>query len=180
MKQLLVLLRAVNVGGAAKLSMDELRSALIAAGFENVKTYVQSGNIILGSRLEAEDVRLHVDSMLNKLFNISGERSIVRDCVTLNRTIKSNPFREAALQRPNLLHVHFLSAQPLPHAETNLTSYKGAERLRLDGQQLYIDYVNGAGQSALTGRFLESALGCPGSSRNWNTVLKLAELMGEE
>lgn len=179
MKRLIILLRAVNVGGTANLPMESLRLALTAADYHNVKTYIASGNIILDTALTAEDVQLQVNGILNSRFNISGERSIVRDSVAFNRTIKTNPFRDAAQQRPTMLHVHFLSSQPQPHAETNLTSYKGAERLRLDGPQLYIDYVNGAGQTALTGRFLETALGTSGTSRNWNTILKLSEMLGD-
>ena len=179
MKRFLILLRAINVGGTAKLPMEELRVALTAEGFHNVRTYIASGNIILDTVLHEEDICLQVNDLLNKQFNISGERCIVRDGVALSRTIKSNPFRDAAQQRPNMLHVHFLSSQPLPNAETNLTSYKGPERLRLDGQQLFIDYGNGVGQSALTGRFMETALGCSGTSRNWNTILKLAEMLEE-
>jgi uncharacterized protein (DUF1697 family) len=174
-KRLLVLLRAVNVGGTAKLPMDAFALSLTDAGFLNVKTYIASGNVILDTEAGEEDVRLHVNRILNSQFNISGDRSIVRDGTALNRTINSNPFQDAARQRPNMLHVHFLSAAPIANAETNLTSYKGAERLRLDGRQLFIDYGNGVGQSALTGRFLETALGCTGTSRNWNTTLKLAE-----
>jgi uncharacterized protein (DUF1697 family) len=178
-KRFLIVLRAVNVGGTAKLPMDDLRLALTAEGFHNVKTYIASGNIILDTTLNEEDVRLQVNSLLNGQFDISGDRCIVRDGTALNRTINTNPFPDAARQRPNMLHVHFLSDAPLANAETNLTSYKGAERLRLDGRQLFIDYGNGVGQSALTGRFLETALGCTGTSRNWNTVLKLAEMLNE-
>lgn len=177
MRRLLILLRAVNVGGTAKLAMDGLRLALTDAGYQNVRSYIASGNIILDTERDAEDVRLQVNSILNSQFNISSERSIVRESNDIKRIIKSVPFRDAAQQRPNLLHVHFLSSQLHPNAETNLTSYKGGERLRLDGQHLYIDFVNDVGQSALTGRFLEAALGSSGTARNWNTVLKLADML---
>jgi uncharacterized protein (DUF1697 family) len=178
--RLLVLLRAVNVGGTAKLSMDELRLALTDAGYQNVKTYIASGNIIFDTDDNTEAVRLQVNSILNNQFNINGERSIVREITDIKRIIKTVPFRDAAQQRPNLLHVHFLSSHLHQSAETNLTSYKGVERLRLDGQHLYIDYVNDVGHSALTGRFLETALGSSGSSRNWNTILKLAEMLEQD
>jgi uncharacterized protein (DUF1697 family) len=176
MNRWIVLLRAVNVGGTAKLPMEELCSALTEIGFENVKSYIVSGNIILDTALDAEAVRIIVDRILNEQFKISGQRSIVRDLMSFNRIIKVNPFKDAAQQRPNMLHVHFLTTEPRTNAEMNLTSYKGPERLRLDGQQLYVDYKNGVGASALTGRFLETAVGSTGTSRNWNTVLKLADM----
>jgi uncharacterized protein (DUF1697 family) len=174
----LVLLRAVNVGGTAKLTMEDLRASLTACGFSNVTTYIASGNITLKSELGAEEVAQSVNAVLNTQFNISGERSIVLTSAALRRVIKSNPFRDAAQNRPHMLHVHFLAKAAQANAEMNLTSYKGLERLRLDGHCLYVDYVNGAGTTALTGRFLETALGTTGTARNWNTVLKLVEMLG--
>jgi uncharacterized protein (DUF1697 family) len=179
MNRFIILLRAVNVGGTAKLVMEDLRNALASVGFDNVQSYIASGNLIVDTTMDAETTRIESDAILNSKFNISGERSLVRDVTAFERIIKTNPYRDTAQFRPEKLHVHFLSAPPQDSAETNLTSYKGPERLRLDGQQLYVDYVNGAGTSALTGRFLETALGTSGTARNWNTVLKLAEMARE-
>jgi uncharacterized protein (DUF1697 family) len=175
----LIVLRAVNVGGVEKLAMADLRAALIENDFHNVTSHMIAGNIIVDSDLSAEDVRLCCNRILNERFNVSGERSIVRDLAALHHTIKSNPFREAAQYRPELLHVHFCATTPHPNAEMNLTSYKGAERLRLHGQHLFIDYINRTENSALTSRFLDTALGTAGTSRNWSTVLKCDELMRE-
>jgi uncharacterized protein (DUF1697 family) len=177
MSSFIVLLRAVNVGGTAKVPMQDLREALMAAGFSNVRTYIASGNIYLDSDLGADAVCTEVDNVLNTKFGVSGARSIVRDVVMLKRVLKANPFLDAAQHRPQMLHVHFLASAPVAHAETNLTSYKGPERLRLDGLHLYVDYVNGAGSTSLSGRFLETALGVVSTSRNWNTVQKLADLV---
>jgi uncharacterized protein (DUF1697 family) len=176
MNTLIILLRGVNVGGNNKLPMETLREALTAAGFVNVQSYIASGNLIVETELDAEATKQAVNTILNTTFNISGDRSVVRDLKSFERIIKTNPFRDAVQFRPEKLHVHFLNASPQANAETNLTSYKGPERLRLDGQQLFVDYVNGAGTSALTARFLEVALGTTSTARNWNTVLKLAEL----
>jgi uncharacterized protein (DUF1697 family) len=176
MTRRIILLRAVNVGGTAKLPMAELRDALTAAGFENVQSYIASGNVIADHTLDAEEMRTTINGILNAEFKLSGERCVVRDVTALERIIKTNPFIDAAQARPEKLHVHFLMSHPQSNAEWNLTSYKGPERLRLDGQQLYIDYVNGAGESALTARFLETALGTTGTARNWNTVTKLVEM----
>jgi uncharacterized protein (DUF1697 family) len=176
MNRFIILLRAINVGGTAKLAMEDLRDALAVLGFENVQSYIASGNFIFDTALDAEATRISVNTILNEQFNISGERCLVRDLVTLQRLITYNPFKDSAQHRSEKLHVHFLTTPPRDNAETNLTSYKGPERLRLDGQQLYIDYVNGAGTSALTARFLETALGTTGTARNWNTVQKLVDM----
>jgi uncharacterized protein (DUF1697 family) len=176
MKRWIVLLRAVNVGGTAKLPMAALRDALTAAGFENVQSYIASGNLILDSADDEAATQQRINGLLQAQFGLSGARTLLRDVTTLQRLIKTNPFSDTARHHPEKLHVHFLLAAPQPNAETNLTSYKGPERLRLDGQHLTVDYVNGAGTSSLTARFLETALGTTGTSRNWNTVLKLAEM----
>jgi uncharacterized protein (DUF1697 family) len=179
MTRWLILLRAVNVSGVEKLVMADLASALMEDGFHNVQSYLISGNIILDSALNADDVRLSCNRVLNMRFNLSGERCLVRDLASLHHTIKSNPFRDAAQYRPQMLHVHFCAATPQSNAEINLTSYKGVERLRLEGAQVFIDYVNGTENSALTPRFLDTALGTAGTSRNWNTLLQLGALMRE-
>lgn len=176
MKKLIILLRGVNVGGHAKLQMEPLREALLAVGFANVLSHGASGNLIVDTSLETGDAKAAVNNILNSQFGISGDRTIVREAQNFGRIVKNNPFRETAQFRPERLHVHFLNALPLDSAELNLTSYKGPERLRLAGEHLYVDYVQGAGNTALSGRFLEVALGTPSTARNWSTVLSLVEL----
>lgn len=176
MTRWVVLLRAVNVGGTAKLPMEEFGTALESEGFTKVESYIASGNIALESDQDAEFIRTRIDTLLNTTFKLSGERSLLRDAATLDRLIKQNPFPSAAANNSSFLHVHFLKHAATAQAELNLTSYKGPERLRLHGDHLFIDYPGGAGQSALTARFLETALGTTGTARNWNTVLKLAEM----
>lgn len=170
------LLRAVNVGGNAKLKMAELRDALVGEGLTDVETYIASGNLVFTSDYDATALTSGIDSLLNTRFNISGARTVMRELADLQDLVAGNPFREAAKLRPNMLHVHFLSGPAHPNAEINLTSYKGVELLRLHGQHLYIDYPNGVGESDLTLRFLEMALGASGTARNWNTVMKLRDL----
>ena len=177
MTRWLALLRAVNVGGTGKLEMEDLRAALTEAGLAKVESYGASGNVVFASDL-AEDALLSlITGILQTRFRLSGERALLRSSLAVARTIKLNPFPDAVTFRPSDLHVHFLHKPPLENAALNLTSYKGRERLRLDGQQLYIDYANGSGTSDLSPRFLEMALGTQGTSRNWNTVTRLHEML---
>ena len=176
MKTYVALLRAVNVGGTGKVPMEELRQHLTTAGLESVETYIASGNVVFQSELSVSHQCEIIDGILHQHFGLTGKRATIRDAVQLQRLVKHNPYTSAAAARPNLLHVHFLMQHPRDGADVALTSFKGPERMRLDGDILYIDYPNGAGQSQLTPRFLEQALGTVGTSRNWNTVLKLAEM----
>ena len=170
------MLRAINIGGAAKLDATDFCAALTAFGFEYVQSAGISPNFIFDSALDTETALAGINSILQTQFKISGERTVLRDHLGLERLIKTNPFKDAVASRPEKLHVLFLSTPPQSNAETNLTSYKGPERLRLDGHNLYIDYINGASDTALTARFLETALGTNGTARDWNTVMKLVEM----
>jgi uncharacterized protein (DUF1697 family) len=75
-----------------------------------------------------------------------------------------------------MLMVSFLDGLPPPGAAAALAAYDGPERLRLDGDHLYIDYADGIARSKLTAAFLDKALKVPGTGRNWNTTNKLLEM----
>ena len=177
MTRWLALLRAVNVGGTGKMIMEDLRAALTEAGLQNVESYIASGNIVFEAEAGADDLRGLFNNILATRFNVTGERTLLRSSSDMKRVVRMNPFPDAVKFRPSDLHVHFLHKPPFEQASLNLTSYKGRDKLRLEGQHLYIDYANGSGATDLSPRFLETALGTQGTSRNWNTVLKLQEML---
>jgi uncharacterized protein (DUF1697 family) len=177
MTAFVALLRAINVGGNNKVGMEEFREHLTAAGLDDVQTYIASGNVVFSADQDVAILRDGIDGLLQDKFCLQGQRTVLRDARQFQRVIKQNPYVFAARDRPNMLHVHFLMQPPRDGAEVALTSYKGVEKMRLDGDVLYIDYLDGVGQSQLTPRFLEQALGTMGTSRNWNTVLKLNEML---
>jgi uncharacterized protein (DUF1697 family) len=176
MNKYIALLRAVNVGSNNTVVMEELREHLLAAGLSDVETYIASGNIAFSADQDFDILRDGIDGLLQEKFGLQGKRTVLLEQRDIERVVKQNPYVFAARDRPKMLHVHFLLQAPREGAEVALTSYKGVEKMRLDGNVLYIDYPDGAGQSQLTPRFLEQALGTLGTSRNWNTVLKLLEM----
>lgn len=157
--------------------MPVLRKALSAGGFDDVRTYLQSGNLVLRSTLSsAPQVASKVTRLVSEEFGIDTP-VIVRSRPDLTRALERNPFPEAALERPNLLHVVFLSGTPDRGKVADLHGHDLArDSCLVDGDHLYVDYRQGVHGSKLTPPFLARVLGVGGTARNWRTVMALEEL----
>jgi uncharacterized protein (DUF1697 family) len=178
----IALLRAVNVAGRNPVVMAELRNLLTELGFVGVQSLLQTGNLIFRSKaptgadleefLEAEALKRH---QLRTDFFVRREEE-------WKRMIANNPFRDEARRDASHLVVMLLKQVPAANAvETLRTSITGPERVSVDGNQAYLVYPAGIGRSRLTNAFVERKLGTRGTSRNWNTVLKLeAAISGAE
>ncbi len=125
------LLRAVNVGGAGKLPMSELRALCEAAGCANVTTYIQSGNVVFTSRLAGVRVKKNLEAALSKKM---GKRVVVlvRTPADLDAIIKRNPFKHAS---PNRLLVLFLDHAAPRNALAGLR-IPGREEVELSGREI--------------------------------------------
>jgi uncharacterized protein (DUF1697 family) len=177
MRTYIALLRAVNLGGNTHVAMAALRSAAESLGLRKVRTLLRSGNLlfetvdILPSRLEE---RLESQSMAGL-----GLRTeyFVRTADEWNAIVRANPFPREARSDPAHLVVTVLRSAPSPRAWKALsTSIVGREVVRPGDRAAYIVYPDGIGRSKLTPRLIESRLETTGTSRNWNTVTKLAAL----
>lgn len=173
------LLRAVNLGSQNQVSMPKLRTALADAGFADVRTYVQSGNVVVTSRhRKPEAVGKAVGTVIRKEFGLDVP-IVVRTYDDLAAIVEANPFPQAAVERPKGLAVTFLEGEPDPAKATALhTAEATRECCRVIGRELYVDYVNGVAGSRFTPQYLESRLGVRGTARNWRTVLALVEMAG--
>jgi uncharacterized protein (DUF1697 family) len=175
----LALLRAVNVGGRHPVLMAELRDLLLSLGFVGVRSLLQSGNLVFrsdartGTDLEgfleqeaAKRLDLHTDFM-------------VRTEEEWKLIVADNPFPEEAKRNPGHLVVMFLkrtlSAKEVEALQAAIT---GPEIVVTKGREAYIVYPSGIGRSRLTNTFVEKKFDTKGTARNWNTVLKLATLVG--
>jgi uncharacterized protein (DUF1697 family) len=174
------LLRAVNVGGTGKVSMAELRDAAQTAGLKNVRSLLQSGNLLFdaGPKTPAA-VEKALEAVCAKTFGI--ETSIyVRTAAEIAATVARNPFAKEAKDDPARLHVLFMREAPDKASFVALqAAIKGRELVLGDGRHAYIVYPDGAGNSKLTSAVIMRHLGTPGTARNWNTVSKLAALAAE-
>lgn len=171
-----LLLRAVNVGGANKLPMAELRALLNGRdGFGVVATYIASGNILCDAPADPQALCAEARALIHEAFDVDTP-VILRTHEELVRAVADNPFPDAAEDK--MLHAMFLEGVPLEDAIDTLTGrLQPGERIALRGQDLWIDFGSGGVHSSkLTRPVLDRALGVAGTARNLRTVQKLIEL----
>jgi uncharacterized protein (DUF1697 family) len=170
------LLRGINVGGNKRIAMADLRETLESLGHEDVATMLQSGNALFMSP-DADPDRLA--SAIERAIEARHRMDVkvlVRTGPELARVVAANPLPEAASE-PAKLHVAFLSAEPEAGRIGSLDAARSEHEVISPGKRaLYIWYGDGAGRSKLTNDLLERRLGVTATSRNWNTVTKLADL----
>jgi uncharacterized protein (DUF1697 family) len=175
------LIRGINVGGHNAVAMSDLRDMLAELGFDDARSLLQSGNLVF--RCNAQ-----TDANLERLLESEAEKRMglhadffIRSVKEWREVVAHNPFRKEAERDPSHLVVMFLKAAPKANdVKAVNAAIVGPEVVRADGRHLYIVYPAGIGRSRLTNALIEKKLGIRGTARNWNTVLKLAALAGEE
>jgi len=156
--------------------MTDLRNFLTKLGFDDVRSLLQSGNVVFGSRARTgAELERFLEAESVKRFGIEID-FFVRAPEEWKTMIRQNPFRKEAELDPARLVVMLLKSPPRPEDVAALQEgISGAEIVRAKGRHLYAFYPDGQGRSRLTNAVIERKLGrCTG--RNWNTVLKLALL----
>jgi uncharacterized protein (DUF1697 family) len=173
-----LLLRGVNVGTKNSLPMADLRAMLVKIGCTRVRTYVQSGNAVFDTSLSPAALTRAIERAL--------EGAMGRPIATALRTlpemraiVRKNPFATVA-DKPAFLCVTFLSQAPAPSALAPLLDRDWApERVEVAGTEIYSWHPNGQGRSPLAAALAKLSLPGAVTTRNWNTVQKLLEMLGE-
>lgn len=171
-----LLLRAVNVSGANRVPMAELRELLSErTTLRSVSTYIASGNIICEPGEDREAVCAEVRGLIAERFDVDTP-VILRTHDELVAALEANPFPDAPLDK--MVHVMFLESEAVPTAIEQLTPrLLPGERVELIGCDLWIDYGDGGVASTkLAKSALDRALGTAGTARNLNTLRRLVEL----
>lgn len=169
-----VLLRGINLVKRNRISMPDLRVALLAEGFKDVATYVQSGNIVLSSRAKSEKVAAAVKQLINKRFGLD----IVvagRSGAEVAEVVTRNPLSHVAVD-PRRYLVTFLSGELPARFGEDLEAVAQQEPFALIGREVYSWHPDGVGRSPLWERLANKNLGVVGTSRNWVTVTRLATM----
>lgn len=162
----IALLRAVNVGGTGKLPMADLRALCEAAGFDDVRTYIASGNVVFGSALAAARVKRTLE---DALLAYGGKKLGValRSASEMAEVLAANPFADAA---PNRCVAIFLDDPPPVDTLKSLIGRQD-ERIALGKREVYVDYGGGMRDSKLR---IPAAK--QGTARNFNTIAKLVDM----
>jgi uncharacterized protein (DUF1697 family) len=173
--RLVVLLRGVNLVRRNRIAMPALREALEEAGYEDVGTYVQSGNVVLSSRKSAKRVQSDVARLLADRFDLD-VAVLVRTRAELARVVERNPLGKVATN-PRHYQVTFLESAPSAEVLRKLeAAAAGKERVVHSGRELYAWHPGGQARSKLAALMAGKGLGVTGTARNWTTVTKLLEL----
>jgi uncharacterized protein (DUF1697 family) len=173
----IVLLRGINLGATNRVAMPALRELLGERGFEDVRTYVQSGNIVLRSGLSPARLADECRGAIAERFGLEID-VLARTRDELAEVIARNPLKEVAVN-PKRYQVTFLSTELDPSQVEELHSLAaGPERLVVLGREVYAWHPDGVARSKLWARLGGKGLGVPATSRNWSTVTTLLEMAG--
>lgn len=176
----IALIRGINVGGHKKLKMAELKAMCESMGLRDVRTHLQSGNVVFRTgRTDRPRLAKDIEDALRAKASVDA-KVILRTADELRKAVAANPMVEEAQREPSSFVVVFLADTPTAAAMTSLRgAYSGPEKMQLQGEELYIHYGAGMGTSKLSNALIERKLGVAGTARNWNTVTRLLALAYE-
>ena len=165
------LLRGINLGGHKKIKMDELRASLAAMGFAEVKTYIQSGNVVFkAAKISDKALSRKIEASILSNFGHSVS-VIIRTAEEIQQVISNNPFLKEPDVDPTKLHVMFLSEPPAQSAVKELETFVlKPDQFRSLNKELYFYLPNGVAESAVMKKPIDRVLAIPTTMRNWRTV----------
>ncbi|WP_440961313.1 DUF1697 domain-containing protein [Paenibacillus nitricinens] len=173
----IALLHGINVGGHKIIKMQDLKTMLQSLGFHNVRTYIQSGNVVFESDEESESLLSGViERQIHEVFGF--EVSVmIRTLAEMEEVITNNPFQLTDPEAFKRGYVSFLPAVPSAEALDKLRIYEeGPDKLRFAGREMYVLYEISVSQSPLFKVSFDKILGMSVTARNWNTVNKLVAM----
>ncbi len=173
----LALLRGINVGGKNKLPMKELAALFAEAGCDDVRTYIQSGNVIF-SALERVSGRIPglITAQIADRFGFKTP-IILRTTAQIGNVVCNNPFLKAGIVEEGL-HVLFLADPPSPRSVLDLDPARSPpDAFVVRGSEIYMQCPQGMANTKLTNAYFDSRLSTTSTGRNWRTVTTLFKLM---
>ena len=168
-------LRGINLGPKRRVSMEKLRATLEEASYQDVRTLLQSGNVVLTTTAEPPTLERDLANTLRDAFDLE-IAVVVRTRDELADVIACDPFGDE-VDDPARYQVSFLSAEPDPDRVRELERADVApERVAVRGREVYAWHPQGVGRSELAKLVTSRRLGVEVTARNWRTVTKLLEL----
>jgi len=171
----IALLRGINVSGHKKIKMPELKTMFETLGFTNVRTYIQSGNVVFESETP-EELESKISAKIQEIFGF--EVSVIcRTKVETKQVVKRNPYAEMLGFEAEKLYVTFLQNPP---SEEKMEALKALsfepEMYSVSGKEIFVYCFNGYSKTKLENSLFERKLKVISSTRNWRTINKLIEM----
>ena len=177
MSTYVALLRGINLAGRNKVPMPALRTLVEGLGYNDVSTYIQSGNLVVATSDSASVVGDKVTKAIAKEFGFDVP-VLVRTRAQMKKVVEANPFAGKAKDDGDL-HVVFLATKPAAGKVKALTGADwGDDEVAVKGKEAYLHLPNGYGRANLNSMVVEKKLGVAATARNWRTTTKLLDLAG--
>jgi uncharacterized protein (DUF1697 family) len=168
-------LRGINVGGKTIIKMEELRKVFSTLGFENVKSYIQSGNVVFESE-ETDEAKLTEKIAKAIEANFFKTPVMVRTIDEIKDAVANNPFADEEFE-DKLFHLVFLAEKLSDEkAELLLSNNKDSEKFALRNREVYCLLRDGVADSLLGKKYIDNKLKVAATARNWRTLNKILEL----
>jgi uncharacterized protein (DUF1697 family) len=175
--QQVIMLRGINLGPNRRVPMAELRAVFGQAGYEDVRTYVQSGNIVLQSTVKPAALERMAATLISERFGFEVP-VVVRSAGQLAAVVKLNPLGDV-VSDPKRYQVSFLSEKPGADVVRALKEAAvESERVAFHGREIYAWHPEGVARSKLWNALAGKGLGVTATARNWTTVTTLLEMAG--
>lgn len=177
----LCLLRGINISGHNMIKMEVLKTTLEAVGFQNVQTYIQSGNVFVDT--DEENAAAVGFKIKQEIFKTFGHEVpvVVIDKADLQSCFKNNPYLKEAEVDHKKLYVAFVSSTLRAENMNDLKiSQFKPDEASIDANRIYIKYAVGAGKTRFDQKYIEKKLNVIATIRNWNTVTQLLQLFEDK
>lgn len=176
MNTFLSFLRGINVSGQKKIPMAELKKLYEELHFENINTYIQSGNVIFKNK-NSVDLSQQIEQKIFEKYNFYVP-VIIRTSDEMEKIIGRNPFLKQKDIDLSKLHIVYLANDPNQDNIEKLKNYNyEPDKFYVSGKEVYLYCPNGYGKTKLTNNFFENKLKISATTRNWNTTNELFKIL---
>lgn len=176
MVRYIAFLRGINVSGHRIIKMEELRKMFEALKFKNVRTYIQTGNVVFETTVKDSDtLTKKIEKHLHKSLGYEVE-TMLRTMLEMEAIIKNNPFKKARLDKTVHLYLTFLYEEPSVELKKSLiSSSDDIATFKIKNRELYTLYKRSNAKHPFSNNFVEKKLKLAATTRNWNVINKVLD-----